>query len=268
MLITTYNKSKTIEIRDIIYNELKNKYILAVVFDLFGTIGNWSNKCLSNPAQVLLHYASNLNEQKITEIVRLIEGVDGAVQFSAPIDVDLYKKLEEKRWVEAAKIAGVFLDENIIRLMRLVIQRRKLELYDDTLPTLKMLHKFRIPWVLCSNASLDVPKKINFIIPTEIGPASAIFSCEVGVRKPNQKIYSFITEHLNVPRHNILFIGDRISCDYLGPRLFGFNAVLLQRSNFSISPDQEIELKKVELEHRWTSLRTLHELILEQYAHV
>ena len=66
--------------------------------------------------------------------------------------------------------------------------------------------------------------------PTEYGLLplvdEAIFSCELGLRKPHPAIYQDVLERLGVAPEHVVFIGDRLREDVAGPKALGMRAVL------------------------------------------
>src|SRR6185437_12551140 len=58
---------------------------------------------------------------------------------------------------------------------------------------------------------------------------AAVFSCEVGVRKPNPKIYLEACGRLGVEPDECLFVGDGGSGELTGAAALGMNAVRLAR---------------------------------------
>ncbi|WP_372366298.1 HAD family hydrolase [Candidatus Uabimicrobium sp. HlEnr_7] len=57
-----------------------------------------------------------------------------------------------------------------------------------------------------------------------------IFSCEMGITKPNPQIYKIIQQKWSLPPREILMVGDSLTCDVHGPYKVGFDAILLNRS--------------------------------------
>jgi len=55
-----------------------------------------------------------------------------------------------------------------------------------------------------------------------------VFSCLVGLRKPNVSIYQMATERLRVNPHNCLYIGDGGSHELTGASQAGMNPILLR----------------------------------------
>lgn len=62
---------------------------------------------------------------------------------------------------------------------------------------------------------LKIEKYINYILTSE----------EVGVEKPNHKMYELILDKLNVKKSECLFIGDDLEKDVSGPKEFGIQSI-------------------------------------------
>lgn len=77
-----------------------------------------------------------------------------------------------------------------------------------------------------------------------------ITSIKVGWRKPHPAIYDFAVELAQVPKEQILFIGDNYQCDYEGPLKYGFKAIHLDKKNIS------------KAENKINTLEELYELFL------
>lgn len=60
-----------------------------------------------------------------------------------------------------------------------------------------------------------------------------LFSCDVGLRKPDKRIYENIVEKFGINPAQALMIGDKIHADVDGPKSIGMNAVHLDRNNKS-----------------------------------
>src|SRR5579875_1017527 len=58
---------------------------------------------------------------------------------------------------------------------------------------------------------------------------AVVISAEVGIRKPNPKIFALILERLGLPPDRILFVGDTLYDDVLGAKRAGIPVVWLRR---------------------------------------
>ena len=98
------------------------------------------------------------------------------------------------------------------------------EFYVHVIPMLKKLKKLGYPIGLISNSSifaieriagLKLSKYIDYLL----------FSFDVGVIKPDVKIYKAILKRANVAPHETIMIGDNLKNDVLTPRKLGFNGI-------------------------------------------
>ena len=69
-----------------------------------------------------------------------------------------------------------------------------------------------------------------------------ITSIEFGKRKPDPSIFNFALEKVNLPPSEVLFVGDNIECDYLGPRNIAMDAILVSEEVVNAVPlDSQIK---------------------------
>jgi putative hydrolase of the HAD superfamily len=61
-----------------------------------------------------------------------------------------------------------------------------------------------------------------------------IFSDEIRTSKPSDQFFQSIFDKANVPKSNILHIGDNLVTDYQGALNFGFKALLIPHSNYTL----------------------------------
>ena len=105
----------------------------------------------------------------------------------------------------------------------------QVKLFDETIEVLSTLNDKKIMMTCASNLSTeyiepycDLGLEDYFSFP--------IFSCEMGFRKPNLKIYKRVLEICgDFPLDQILFVGDSMSSDFLIPKRIGMNAILIDR---------------------------------------
>ena len=74
-----------------------------------------------------------------------------------------------------------------------------------------------------------------------------ISSCEFGYRKPHRSIYEAAVEAMGVMAEEVVFVGDRVEQDVVGPALLGMRGVLTLQyrredpSEAGVKPDAVIE---------------------------
>lgn len=102
-----------------------------------------------------------------------------------------------------------------------------IELYEDTLSTLQNLKIRGYKIALCSNLAKPYGEQLKKLIPDLFD--FIVFSYEVGLIKPEQKIYEKIQTHFNCDMTEMIFIGDHPILDVEKPISLGMNARWIQR---------------------------------------
>ena len=105
---------------------------------------------------------------------------------------------------------------------------RSVRLAPDVLETLTALRGRGLRLGIASNAPFPPPMlhrqlRVNGI---ERAVDAAVFSSEVGRRKPAPELYQAALDRLGVAASETLHVGDRVLEDYEGPRRVGMRAVL------------------------------------------
>jgi HAD superfamily hydrolase (TIGR01549 family) len=105
---------------------------------------------------------------------------------------------------------------------------RALHLAEDALSTLEGLRARGLKTAIASNAPF--PPAMMHRQLRHHGLArrldAAVFSSEVGRRKPAPELYLAALARLGLEAHQALYVGDRVAEDYEGPRRLGMQAVL------------------------------------------
>nr|WP_236844528.1 HAD-IA family hydrolase [Bordetella sp. 15P40C-2] len=108
----------------------------------------------------------------------------------------------------------------------LAAELASIELFPDSLDTVAQLQGAGYRVGLCSNLALPYGKPVCELLPTLDVYA---MSYDVGVTKPNPRIYQYLIDQLSCAPDEVLFIGDTPAADVDGPRTFGMQASLLDR---------------------------------------
>lgn len=106
---------------------------------------------------------------------------------------------------------------------------KTIELYEDTVSTLKNLKEHGYKIALCSNLARPYGEQLKRLIPDLFD--FIVFSYEVSLIKPEQQIYEMIQTHFNCDMAEMLFIGDHPILDVEKPISLGMSARLIQRHN-------------------------------------
>jgi HAD superfamily hydrolase (TIGR01509 family) len=208
-----------------------------VVLDLFGTLLEMSPSTVGSAVDVLQHLHDRRWSVEVDELVRRAEGRDGEAFVPGPLSLPDFVRWQDGAWEDAARYAGVRMDNPLRSLLWHVVKTRRLDLYPDALPALTRLARAGVPWFVCSNASPDVGPKLDTLLPAHLRPVHKVLSWQVGARKPHQRMYEAVLARLDCAPGEVLFVGDRVACDVDAPRRFGFRSVLVTRGLGGRRPD-------------------------------
>ena len=111
--------------------------------------------------------------------------------------------------------------------IRLDFSRRTFVPRPDAIATLMQLKSGGYRTGLISDCSHEVPLIWNDT-PLATFIDAPVMSCQVGVKKPNPRIYALACERLDVAPHECLYLGDGGSNELTGAANAGMHAVLLR----------------------------------------
>ena len=200
-----------------------DRRLKAVIFDLWGT--------LAYP------FSRARMEQTLTEMAAVVS-----------VDRDDFARM----WTPGTsfkRVTGVFstIDDNVEHIcrrlgaqvgkesVRLAVQIRvdhtrvTLKPRPDAVATLTQLRNSGFAVGLLSNCSADVPLVWH---ETPFAPLieSPVFSCSVGLKKPDPRIYAAACRELNVEPADCLYVGDGSDLELTGALEAGMEPVLLRVS--------------------------------------
>ena len=138
----------------------------------------------------------------------------------------------EKEMLESM-VAGLPFAVTDIQLEKLVeircdrMKKALTEIHPDILLTLEKLKAADIKLCLVSNADI-IDKKYWDISPLKQYFDCAIFSCDVGIVKPDKAIYSLAMEKLGSVAIESIFVGDGGSNELAGAKAVGMTTVLTE----------------------------------------
>lgn len=187
--------------------------IQAVVFDLYGTLIYLADETKPYArlfADIGLQTPEEFRRARriaITEDFDSLASLVRRIRPHAQIDLESYQQKIEK-------------------------ERASASLYPETRKVLEQLRDQKIRLGLISNLASPY-KKPFFDLGLNSYFDKILFSCDVGLRKPDPRIYQKIIEHFGINPVQALMTGDKVHADVDGPKLIGMNAVLLDRTNNS-----------------------------------
>ena len=207
----------------------------AVIFDLWGTL-------VANLAAV----RSVGSDSRRSEFARTVHEMAAVV--SIPRD------LFERHWTASfdQRATGVFtLEENILQIarwcgvevsadrvaeaarMRHELTERSLIPVPGAVETIRELRRRGLKLGLISDCTSEVPP----LWPgTPLAPLidAAIFSCSVGIKKPDPRIYALACDRLDVTPQECLYVGDGGGRELTGAAGVGMKPILIRDSREEI----------------------------------
>jgi putative hydrolase of the HAD superfamily len=190
----------------------------AVIFDLFGTL--------------VRNFSYRAHEQTVSDIARILN-----------LPRDAFARLWHETW--KMRSTGVFptIEANIVHTcavlglrrepdqilagaqVELEFTRRALAPRLDAEATIRGLRERNYKIGLVSDCSPAVPRAWQM---TRLAPLidAPVFSCVVGVKKPDPVIYMLVCEQLAVSPCECLYVGDGSSRELTGAAQVGMHAVL------------------------------------------
>ncbi len=210
--------------------------IKAVFFDLFFTLiypqyftGKNEFDVVGISAEEWEHYAENndlYKERALGEIKDEREIIDKII-YSMPY------KVSEKQMIE------------ILNLRQARMQKALFEVDEKILHTIREIHEKDIKTCLISNADF-IDCKYWSQSPLASFFDEAFFSCDVGMMKPDLKIYEYALSKLNVKADESLFVGDGGSDELAGARRAGMKTVFTEYLDKKEDKMREILLQEAD----------------------
>ena len=187
-----------------------SKKIQAVIFDLYNTLIYTKNQTYPYPRLFNELYLKPNDLRKarriaLTEEFNSLSELVEKIKPNARIDVKPY-------------------EDDLAR------ELDSIKLYSETKKVLKKLKKRGFKMGLISNLASPY-KRPFFDLGLDEYIDNTLFSCEVGLKKPNLKLYGRILNRMHLEPKQALMVGDNYHCDVLPPKNIGMKAILLDRFN-------------------------------------
>ncbi len=213
--------------------------IKAVFFDWFNTLAQYYPPREGMHAAICREFGIEVSVEKIRR------SLPAADQFFN--EENSRSSVEKRPPGERAKVytqyeimvlrgAGVEVSEEVAwQIMQKVLDSAKgltFTLFDDVLPTFKVLKQRSLVLGLISNIDRDITP-----ICRELGLAPyldfVVTSQEVGADKPRPPIFLAALERAGVKASEAIYVGDQYTSDVLGARGVGIEGVLIDRYDLS-----------------------------------
>jgi len=196
----------------------------AVIFDLWATLVPWDQE-LANRFYDRMANAAGVDQERFREA-----WLSGRKSREIGPIADHLRELFTGLGAEP--------DLKEILAMRREWTIRSLEPRPDALPTLAELRRRGHRLALISVCSQDVPHVWDET-PFAGALDELVFSCDVGISKPDPRIYEIACERLGVEPADCLFVGDGANDELPGAERVGMAAVQLRAPGEPLTPDGE-----------------------------
>jgi putative hydrolase of the HAD superfamily len=215
--------------------------IKAVIFDWFSTLAHYDPPREQLQAQVLRELGFNVSLTNIQRALVLADR-DLYAEFSelsledgSPEErIQTFIRHQQGIMTRAGIDADTVLAEKAIARLGELNAGRRFALFDDVIPTIRMLKERRLVTGLLTN----IPRGIQEICQ-ELGLEPyldfIISPAEAGADKPNPAIFHLALERAGVEASDAIYIGDQYLQDMVGARNAGIAPILIDR--FNVSPE-------------------------------
>jgi HAD superfamily hydrolase (TIGR01662 family) len=195
--------------------------IQLVVFDLYGTLIYLSKETKSYTglfADLGLHRSEELKKARRIALTEDFEDLEGFIRKIKP---------------------GAFIDSKYYQ-QQVEEERDSALLYPETIRILNNLKEKKMKLGLISNLASPY-KKPFFSLGISKYFDEVLFSCEVGLRKPDPRIYQRIIEKFRINPAQTLMTGDKVHADVEGPKFVGMKAIHLDRTGIALDSISSLE---------------------------
>ncbi len=184
-----------------------------IIFDLWNTLAFMED--IDKATQYLKKQLGAEKNAILTKIFRQWHLSDFSIE-------EFFKRLKNETKLNQAQLL----------LIKPWLIYRKIKLYPDTKDTLSFLQEKKKQLILVTNSPPPTKEAVQILGLSEYFD-KIIFSFEVGLEKPDSRIYELALDGLNVSKKEVLLIGDSLEKDVIGPSKLGFDAILMDRNNIS-----------------------------------
>ncbi|MDD4972251.1 MAG: HAD family hydrolase [Paludibacter sp.] len=195
----------------------------AIIFDLFGTLVNVVSKKKLEEVLAKMAFVLDVPAESFTRLWR---------ETSDDRNKGVFKDINDniRFIVNRLGFRPVSHQIDVAVKLRLEYTRRSLKPKDDTISLLTEIKKNGYKIGIVSDSSIDVPifwHKIPFCSLVD----KIVFSCLVGFKKPDPRIYRLVTDFLNVDPKNCIYVGDGGSQELSGAFKVGMHPLKIRSSN-------------------------------------
>ncbi|CAM5377375.1 HAD family hydrolase [Eoetvoesiella caeni] len=182
--------------------------VKAVVFDVYGTLVDVQDR--RRPYAQLLQWLAKAGRvpcaDDAAQVMSHLAGLEGT-----------------------AHLFGIKLPDSVLVSLKkdLFAELASVTLYPDARRALTSLRERGIQIGVCSNLAGPYVIPVLELLPFPLG--AYVWSFNVGAIKPDPAMYRAVCQSLRCAPADVLFVGDTVEADYVGPRAIGMRALHLVR---------------------------------------
>src|SRR5690625_4166387 len=142
-------------------------------------------------------------------------------------------------WRRTLRACGC-VDEGIVQLAFEIhdrLARESYRLFDDAPAVLAALRQAHIPLGLVTNGAPDTQRDKLRALGIENVFAVTVVSGEVGVAKPDPRVFAHAFDGLKIGGEGVWHVGDNLSADIAGANAAGITSVWINRHGVSLKED-------------------------------
>lgn len=212
-----------------------NGKIKGILFDMGSTLLEFENHSWEELDGRSIAAAYQFLEKSELELPKLSEFEKSFRQVLAEYWVSTDQTLEEKPLAHLLELgltrAGINRNGmDLEKLGQVFYQpiRSQISEYDDAVEVLEWLQKKNLALGVVSNSIFPREYHLEDLRSFRLAPFfhTTLFSSEIGRRKPHPEIFQRALNDLSLGPEEVIFVGDRMREDVLGPQQLGIRAVL------------------------------------------
>ncbi|MGO4671077.1 HAD family hydrolase [Bosea sp. 2RAB26] len=148
---------------------------------------------------------------------------------------------------EVAKELAIVIGEARLRELELdLAERASIQLRPGMAVLWAALRRADLRIGVCSNLAQPYAEPLLAILPGI--PDALVLSFEVGFIKPQPEIFHCVCEELGLRAERILFIGDTLEADIVGPRAVGMHAMTIDAFEAAVNGREERRISADEVQ--------------------
>ena len=212
--------------------------IIAVLFDLYGTLAGFEPSSFSLQSKVAKKYGYELTEKGVAQGYFLADKFMAEQNVTYPIRSQ--SELEKKNFFakyEKLVLSGDGHDVDVETSGKIFKELQKIpysmQLYSDVISVLKELRQTGYKLGLISNMNKtgqEILNEFNLVDHIDV----CVTSKDALAEKPDPKIFSDALTLLNVKPDQSVYVGDQILSDIQGSKNVGIIPLLIDRDNINI----------------------------------